>query len=341
MHKTLKRLSLVSLVCIFLVVLAGSIVRMTGSGMGCPDWPKCFGYYIPPTDIETLTWSEGKEFQKGNIVIRNDSLFVAQSDFTTSDKYDDKNWRHYTKHDYAIFNPTHTWVEFINRLIGALTGIPVLLLFVVSIFHMKRDPLVTTLAFAGVLLLGFEAWLGKEVVDGNLIPHQITYHMLGAIALVGLYTLLTIRLISFGVVFKARRDKTIVILGVVSLTLILVQIILGTTVREQVDAISKTELLKSKDWLDKLGIQFLIHRSFSIAVLIVQLIFAIRVIRTRSISTWPRILIVILFLEILAGMGLAYLDMPGSLQPLHLFLAILNFSLVVTVIGIYLRKTTY
>lgn len=309
--------------------------------MGCPDWPKCFGYYIPPTEIETLTWSEEREFQKGNIIIRNDSLFVAQSDFTTSDDYDDKNWRHYTKHSYAVFNPTHTWVEFINRLIGALTGIPVLLLFILSIFHLKRDPLVTVLAFAGVLLLGFEAWLGKEVVDGNLIPHQITYHMLGAIALVALYTVLTIRLSDVGIVFKARRDKSIVILGIASLILIFIQIILGTTVREQVDTIGKTELLNSDDWLDRLGVQFLIHRSFSIAVLVVQSIFAVKVIRTRSISTWPRVLIVILFLEILVGMGLAYLGMPGSLQPLHLFLAILNLSLVVTVVGIYLRKTTY
>jgi len=309
--------------------------------MGCPDWPKCFGYYIPPTDIETLTWSEQREFQKGNIIIRNDSLFVAQSNFTTGAKYNGDNWQHYTKHDYALFNPTHTWVEFINRLIGALTGIPVLLLFVVSIFHFKRDPLVTALAFVGVLLLGFEAWLGKEVVDGNLIPHQITYHMFGAVALVGLYTFLTIKLSDIGVVFKARRDKTIVLLGVASIALILVQIFLGTTVREQVDLIGKQNLLESSDWLDKLGLKFLVHRSFSIAVLIVQLIFSIRVIRTRSISTWPRILIVVLFLEILAGMGLAYLEMPGSLQPIHLFLALSNFALVIIVLGIYLRKTTY
>jgi len=341
MRKNLRSLSLVSLICIFLVVLAGSIVRMTGSGMGCPDWPKCFGYYIPPTDIETLTWSENKEFKEGNIIIRNDSLFVAQSDFNTGQVYQAQNWEHYTKHDYALFNPMHTWVEFINRLIGALTGIPVLLLFIVSIFYLKRDPLATIMAFAGVILLGFEAWLGKEVVDGNLIAHQITYHMLGAVLLVGLYTSLTIKLTDIGIVFKARRDKKIVLLGIVSLALILVQIFLGTTVREQVDNIGKEALLSSENWLDQLGVNFLIHRSFSIVVLIVQLIFAIRVIRTRSISTWPRILIVILFLEILAGMGLAYLNMPGSLQPIHLFLAIANSSVVVTVLWVYLKKTSY
>jgi len=314
---------------------------MTGSGMGCPDWPKCFGYYIPPTDIETLTWTENRAFEEGNIIIRNDSLFAAKTDFSTGTNYQPKNWEHYTKHDYAVFNPTHTWVEFINRLIGALTGIPVLLLFILSIVHFKRDPVVTVMAFAGVILLGFEAWLGKMVVDGNLIAHRITYHMFGAVVLVGLYTSLTIKLSDIGVVFKARRDKKIVLLGIASLVLILIQIILGTTVREQVDIIGKSDLLSSENWLDRLGVKFLVHRSFSILVLLVQLVFAISVIRTRSISTWPRILIFVLFLEILAGMGLAYLDMPGSLQPVHLFLAIANSSLVVTVLWIYLRKTTY
>jgi len=111
-----------ALVLVYLVIIAGATVRMTGSGMGCPDWPKCFGYYIPPTDVKELTWEANHEFKKGQVIIKDQKLFVANANFKSGDTYDQTNWKAYTKHDYATFNPTHTWVEYINRYIQSYSG---------------------------------------------------------------------------------------------------------------------------------------------------------------------------------------------------------------------------
>jgi len=80
-----------SIILIFLVIAAGATVRMTGSGMGCPDWPKCFGYLIPPTERVQLEWKSSFSYNKNEIIIVNESLRIAKNDFISGDVFNEYN----------------------------------------------------------------------------------------------------------------------------------------------------------------------------------------------------------------------------------------------------------
>lgn len=328
------RLALISLIFVHLVIIAGSVVRMTGSGMGCPDWPKCFGYTIPPTHIDHVTWHASHDFKKGQMIVHPwhsggetvDRLLVAQRNHTSGVTFDAEQWRVYDKHDYSIFNPVHTWIEFINRLIGALTGVPVLLLFGASVVvGIRRRLVALPLLSAGVLfMLGFEAWLGKLVVDGNLIPGSITIHMLGAVVLVALL-LVIMRLYRRADVELPRAARWLLI---ASLVLALVQIILGTRVREEIDVLSHEGLYDRSEWINQLSNWFDAHRSFSWLVLLLNAgwIFIMR--RAKLTLVEANFVIALLGIQLIGGIVLTYAGMPAGLQPLHLFAGIVMFGVV-------------
>jgi cytochrome c oxidase assembly protein subunit 15 len=209
-----------SLVLIYLVIIAGAIVRMTGSGMGCPDWPKCFGYLIPPTEKSELIFSSFHDYNKGEMIILNsEKLYSATNDFKSNEAIDLNNWSLFEKHDYVVYDPLHTWVEYINRLIGALAGIPILLFTLISIYYWRDYKYLTLISILTVLGMGFQAWLGKTVVDSNLAPYKITIHMLMALVIVGLILSLIIHTKKS----KSVNNKLFKNLIIFSITLTLIQ----------------------------------------------------------------------------------------------------------------------
>jgi cytochrome c oxidase assembly protein subunit 15 len=325
MKKQFKPLIVTSLILIYLVIAAGAVVRMTGSGMGCPDWPKCFGYLIPPTERNQLEWKANHKYNEGQVIILNESLRVASTDFTSSARYQTENWEAYTKHDYAVFNPTHTWIEFINRLLGALAGLATLLLFVSSLWRIKSDVISTVLSFLIVLGMGFQGWLGKTVVDSNLLPFKITIHMAMALILV----LILIILLAREKQLKKTSEKSTTIQRVLifGLFLTLIQIAMGTQVRQFVDEqMHAFNLEEASAWLTDAPLLFYFHRSFSLLVLLVHGYLGYLLFQKKIL---PNVFTVILFLlvaEILTGIWMYYFDFPFSSQPLHLVLASLLFG---------------
>lgn len=317
--------SKISLVFTFIVVIAGSVVRMTGSGMGCPDWPKCFGHFIPPTSDAELRLMDGATFDKGMMMIYHDTLWVANENLKVEGSFDRTQWHKYPKHDYATFNVLHTWVEYINRLATVVYALPIVVLSLLCLFLLirEKDWITFLLALFTDVMIGYEIWLGKLVVDGNLKENSITYHMFGSIAIISLLLLLIYRHRKQRERVQTQSDLRMWIS--VLLVLAFLQIMFGTQVREQVDIVAKVNADRST-WIEQLPLVFKIHRSFSILVTLVAfaLIFAYRKVIGRI---WQiNAMIVLLSLEILVGVILSYFSMPATLQPIHLLLGVLLFA---------------
>lgn len=327
-----------ALVLVYLVIIAGALVRMTGSGMGCPDWPKCFGYYIPPTEEKELLYTVGKEYSKGQVIIKNESLLVAKEDFVAPNNFENTKWEKYTKHDYAIFNPFHTWVEYLNRLVGALAGIACLITLFLSFSYWKENKKLILFNLLICFLMGFQAWLGKTVVDSVLNPYKITTHMLAALLIVAvqLYVIYTVQ--EKKSIKKSDAEFKWVLYAALVLTVI--QIIFGTQVRESVDTIVEAGLPK-EIWIQNPKGGFLTHRSFSLLVVAAN---AFLFWRNRSIAlgfekmNW---ILAVLCMEIASGIAMYYFDFPFGSQTIHIVMATLLFGIQLYLVLENRKQNTY
>jgi len=318
--KNIRNLTIASILIVYIVILAGGIVRMTGSGMGCPDWPKCFGYLVPPTDRSDIEWKKNHNYKKNQIIIFNDSLIYANKDFISNDSIKRENWKNYTKHDYSKFNVYHTWIEYINRLIGALAGLSVLILFINSLKFINKRKLITILAFLSLTGILFQAWLGKTVVDSNLLAGKITIHMLMAVLIVSILFILLSKLNeeNSNLVF----NKYISNLTLISLGLLIIQLLSGTEVRQFVDIQMLSNNYSEKyKWLMNPPESFYFHRSFSIIIFVVNILIFIKLKKMIIDSKIFKIIMILLFIQILTGIVMYYFYFPFATQPIHLLIS--------------------
>ena len=324
MESKFHNLTKLALLLVYLVIIAGAFVRMTGSGMGCPDWPKCFGFYVPPTEVSQILFKANNDYSKGQMILYNEEeLLVAKSDFKSDDFINLNNWEVYEKHDYVIFNPVHTWIEYINRLIGAISGIPILIFTIISIIYFKKFRHLTLISIITLVAMGFQAWLGKTVVDSNLEGFKITIHMLMALFIVALL----IYLVYSGSKSFTNRNKTFKYLLLFGLFLTLIQIVLGTQVRQVVDEQTKLFAYDKSLWLNDIPLVYEYHRTFSILVISVNVALFFINKKLQLGNNYINFVILLLIFEIFTGASMFYFDFPFGTQTAHLVFASIIFGL--------------
>lgn len=302
----------ITFVFIFIVIIAGSVVRATGSGMGCPDWPKCFGSWVPPTDVSQLP-SNYKELYAGE------------------------------HNAVAEFNALNTWTEYLNRLAGAILGVLVFVQLLLSIKIRKNDKRIFVMSLLSFFMIGFQGWLGAKVVSSNLAPMKITIHMVMALVILA---------VAVAIIYRAKKlisassekavQPVVTQLAAIVFLFTIIQIMLGTQVREEVDVLLKNfDAVFRGNIISNLSISFNVHRSFSIAIMLVNFFMIYKIVKSdasESLKKTGKLLGGILIAELLVGIILNRFALPAALQPVHLLLACFAYGIQFLIILKVVRK---
>lgn len=285
-----QRLALATTAATYLLILVGGLVRASGAGLGCPDWPRCFGGWIPPTSAAELP----------------------------------------PGFDPAQFNPALMWTEYLNRLLGVTIGLLVFGTAVSAWRHYRHRAAILWPAVAALVLTAFEGWLGGVVVARELEPWIVTAHLVVAFIIVQLLLYATFQAFAAGAGALAgapaasgalaRLARTVLALLAVTLA----QAALGTQVRGRVDealaaGMPRDAIFTTAGWVDAL------HRDLALLVfggtLAVMLMVWWTLPGRHHLARWAAVAVGLATAQVALGVVMAYVSLAPAAQVLHLTVA--------------------
>lgn len=310
------RLCLVTLVAVYFLVLVGGVVRATGSGMGCPDWPTCFGSWVPPTSVDQLP-----EDYKNQYAAYRDKKNQRFASFLTSLGMQETADR--ILNDPSVlkeedFNAKKTWVEYVNRLVGVAIGLLIIALFAAALPLRQSYPGLFWMALALLVLVLIQGWFGSIVVSTNLTPWTVTVHMFLAIVMVIMLVWMLERS-GQGAVALPVSARPWLVAGLVGFV---AQIFLGTNVRAALDRLAAAAVDRGS-WIANAGLDFVIHRSFSWILVLAQVGIYLKLRKTGVEKSSHLVSILLILCSLLTGTAMAYFSVPALMQPIHLLVAVI------------------
>jgi cytochrome c oxidase assembly protein subunit 15 len=296
-----QRLALWTTATTYFLILVGGLVRASGAGLGCPDWPRCFGGWIPPASAADLP----------------------------------------PQFDPALFNPTLMWTEYLNRLLGVTVGFLILATTISAWRHHRREPRILWTTVAAFFLVGFEGWLGGRVVAHGLAAWIVTAHLMVALVIVQLLLYATFTAFDrgsrAGQVSGAGKPLGLSILALIGLTLL--QVGFGTQVRERVDVALDSGLARDLV-LGTVGRLDFLHRDLAFVVLLGATVLTLWLLSKRSsLVNWSLIVLALAVLQVALGAFMAYGAVLPAAQVGHLTLASLLLG-AETVLWLMSRRQT-
>lgn len=291
-----QRLALVTTAATYLLIAVGGLVRASGSGLGCPDWPRCFDRWIPP---------------------------LRASDVPSTI-------------DPALFNFAKAWTEYVNRLLGVAVGFLILATLIAAFKYHRRARSIVLSTIAAFLLVGVEGAIGGKVVASKLSPGILTLHLVLALVIASLLVYATVSAFfpqgrRAGELPRDQRLLGRLTLAVAALAL--AQVWIGAGVRAEVQTIAtRAPALAREAWLSGLGPIMTVHRLFALVVTAAIVALAAFV---HSRSDRDRWLEGVAFsaaglavLQGLAGAALTSWGLPAVLQVAHLWIGSILIGLL-------------
>lgn len=295
-----QRLALASIISLILLIFAGAVVRVTGSGLGCPDWPTCWGELIPPTKVEQVNF-ENLDIERFQ---RSAERFGRNPDEVTEESL------------RAEFSGTQTWIEFVNRLMA----MPVLLVTFLLMIACLRSGRLRKLGVVSFALVIVNALFGIVVVASGLHTGVVTVHMALAFALLFVLTYILWAGGEEGAQRK-RIPETRRRFLMVLLVCVMVEWAMGSQIREMTDNLMRKYGTESRaEWIHEISDSwmYLIHRSFSWSIFLGALFLGKQVGWKGGV---PRLVLAVVAALMVMGLILSQSGIHAVVQVLHVGLA--------------------
>lgn len=210
--QSLLKITLIFTMC---VILMGAYTRLADAGLGCPDWPGCYGMIKVPSQHHEL--AQVQESFPGHEV-----------------------------------EPKKAWLEMIHRYIAGTLGLLVLLILILSL--KKHDAPKKLPMFISLLIL-FQAALGMWTVTMKLMPVVVMSHLIGGFALISLLLLLYLRTKPLRIPGGDLVARKLAPLAFAGMVILILQIVLGGWTSSNYAALACTSLpICEGDWYNNLKI---------------------------------------------------------------------------------------